>query len=123
MVQQISLLPHPFFFVRLPPESVRRSSLFEGAHCRFKVATVLAGKLFDRLPLNHSSRTPALLSSVLPPPVATTLTFCLSFSFFLLSPSSPPFAMIARAPLPFRALLLVRRIDALTVLEKSRWIL
>lgn len=80
MIQQISLLPHPFFFVRFPPESARRSSLLEGAHRRFKVATVLAGKLFDRLPLNHSSRTPALLSSVLPPPVATALAFCLSFS-------------------------------------------
>ena len=32
--------------------------------CLFKVATVLAGKLFHRLPVNHSSWTPALLSAV-----------------------------------------------------------
>lgn len=58
------------------------------AHRRFKVATVLAGKLFDRLPLNHSSRTPALLSSIPPPPVAGSTTPRLFVSLFF--PRSPP---------------------------------
>lgn len=62
------------------------------AHRRFKVATMLAGKLFDRLPLNHSSRTPALLSSILPPPVAGSTTPGLFVSLSFSSPS----AMAAR---------------------------
>lgn len=98
MVQQISLLPHPrsilFFFAWFlspsPSEVLDTARAARRAHCRFKVATVLAGKLFDRLPLNHSSRTPALLSSILPPPVwlalyNSRLFVSLSLSLALLS--------------------------------------
>lgn len=90
MAQQISLLPHPrsilFFFASpLPPSEVLDTQLEppEEHIRRFKVATVLAGKLFDRLPLNHSSRTPALLSSIPPPPVADSTTPRLFVSLFL----------------------------------------
>lgn len=97
MIQQISLLPHPFFFVRFPPESARRSSLLEGAHRRFKVATVLAGKLFDRLPLNHSSRTPCFIILRPASTRGNSVGFLSLFLSTLLSPSSPPFTMTARA--------------------------
>lgn len=43
---------------------------------------MLAGKLFDRLPLNHSPRTPALLSSVLPPPMSGPIALWFFVSFF-----------------------------------------
>lgn len=122
MDQQISLLPHPRsiflssfrFRLSLPARcSIHTARAARRAHRRFKVATVLAGKLFDRLPLNHSSRTPALLSSILPPPMADSTTLdslSLSFSLALLCDG--------RAPLPFRALLLARWIDALLALGK-----
>lgn len=88
-----SAATRPFFLRSLPSQEATRTGTplepRREAHRRFKVATVLAGKLFDRLPLNHSSRTPALLSSVLPPPVATVSGLCRPLSLSL-SPSSPP---------------------------------
>jgi len=98
--------------------SVPAERAARGAHRRFEVATVLAGKLFDRLPLNHSSRTPALLSRVLPPPLPAMM---LGPSVFLSPPLSPPSASPRRWPLarasPFQGS--SGWTDALLSLEKS----
>lgn len=62
----------------------------ETMQCLFKVATVLAGKLFYRLPVNHSSWTPALLSTVsLSPAFARIFVASFSSSFVYLGGNSP----------------------------------
>lgn len=74
-----------FFFICIPPEKQRCIAREpKGAHRRFKVVTVLAGKLFDRLPLNHSSDSCfIILRSTSTRVYSGTVAFRLSLSFSL----------------------------------------